>query len=159
MVTCQICSSELKSVRSLSRHIRDVHRVDSETYWNLSSVRPVCPCGNPTKFVNISLGYKNFCGHSCSARAWRAELKEDTGRFDSFRQKVAANMVKEWNARPENVRTEIFAKAANTNRSRISELSDEERIAKYNRTPPGFTNHSNGTGTPRRKKKRFASLN
>lgn len=47
-------------------------------------------------------------------------------------------MVKEWNARPENVRTEIFAKAANTNRSRISELSDEERIAKYNRNPTGF---------------------
>ena len=112
--------------------------MDSESYWNLTGVRPVCPCGNPTKFVNISLGYKNFCGHSCAAKAWRAEMKEDAGRFDSFRQKVSANMVKEWDARPENARSEIFAKAANTNRSRIAELSDEERAAKFSHNPAGF---------------------
>ncbi len=138
MVKCYICQRNLPSVRSLSAHIRNTHKIDSETYWNMNNVRPVCPCGELTKFKNITLGYESFCGHSCAAKEWRSAMKNDASKFDAFREKVSNNMMKVWSERSDETRREIFAKAGASNSKRLSRMTDFERREKCNHNPDGF---------------------
>lgn len=137
MTNCHICGADAKSVRSLSRHIRDVHKTNSETYWNMSNIRPICPRGSQTRFKNISVGYEDFCGHSCAAKDYRRKMKSDAAKFDSFRGKVSENMKRVWESRDEKEARGIFARAGETNRAKIATLTDEQRREKYNHNPGG----------------------
>lgn len=161
MINCEICSQEMKSVRSLSNHIRNSHKTNSENYWNMSNARPLCPCGNETKFKNITLGYESFCGHSCSAKAWRAEMKKDISIFDAFRDKVSTNMKKEWSDRSHETRREIFDKAGSSNSERLSRMTVSERREKCNHNPKGFYESIKGfwrSATDEEKARVYASI-
>lgn len=137
-VVCMCCGFMAGNFRRLSKHIRDQHGMNSETYWNLTNSRPKCHCGKETKFVNLSLGYKATCSHSCGAKVFRSNLSKDIEKSLAFRSKVATNMQNIWRERMVSGEAqEILERSANSNRKNIAELSDAERLKKYTHNPRG----------------------
>ena len=65
---CKICNRECKNPISLSKHIR-IHNISSEEYYRqFFAYNDKCKiCNKPTRFVSISIGYKDTCSNKCSA--------------------------------------------------------------------------------------------
>jgi hypothetical protein len=66
---CKICKKQCINVQSLSKHIRQTHKIEPEEYYlrYINSEKSKCiECGNFAIFIDINLGYKKFCSHKCS---------------------------------------------------------------------------------------------
>jgi len=75
MITCKLCEIEgiktnLKSISSLSNHIRFNHFDETNNnYYDLylkKDDEDKCYCGNNTKFISITKGYKKYCSKKCA---------------------------------------------------------------------------------------------
>jgi len=74
---CKICDKELKSLKSLSSHIR-VHNVSSKEYYDkyLKNDDGMCEtCGKTTSFNSITNGYCKYCSQKCSSNNKNVRLK------------------------------------------------------------------------------------
>ena len=142
MEVCKICSREFDSIRKLSRHLRDSHRVSLEEYdvkYN-SLAPPVClidGCENTTTWVGYGLGFTKFCFH-CSknnrseiARLNRLALKQDDVRFNAFREKVSNNMVNFHRTMSDEYRDNRLSNISVGLKRSIEQLSPEERKIRY----------------------------
>jgi len=68
MFKCEICGLESKSIRGLSVHISNGHKIKTEEYY-LKYINPEkgkCKtCGKNTRFNNLTHGYSKFCSIKC----------------------------------------------------------------------------------------------
>lgn len=66
---CQICNKEYISAKALSSHIRQCHKISSKEYYDTyirKENEGICLiCRRPTKFANLSIGYRNYCCIKC----------------------------------------------------------------------------------------------
>lgn len=76
---CEICNKEFKSYYALGAHIKN-HNMNSKDYYDLYLKQPnecICSnCGNHTRFVSISIGYKTTCSPKCSAISSQAKREQ-----------------------------------------------------------------------------------
>lgn len=68
MIQCCICNKECKDYKGLASHIRQIHKITSEKYYNkyLNKTNQIgyCKqCNKKVKFYNIKLGYAEYCIH------------------------------------------------------------------------------------------------
>ena len=91
---CKVCECSLKSFGSLSKHLRDQHKINPKEYYvEHCGVGSCAVCGKETKFVNINVGYKKTCSHKCGSILHRQELRNDPEKFEQFRERVTNNMI------------------------------------------------------------------
>jgi len=74
MITCEICGSKYKSLKSLSSHIR-VHGIKSKDYYDKYLKKEgegICvnhnivnECKKDTRFINMVVGYHKYCSTKC----------------------------------------------------------------------------------------------
>lgn len=71
MIQCKICGEECSNFKSLSRHLK-LHEISSQEYFDkyraaeMSNFGRCEVCGQPTKFLNLNLGYRRYCSKKCS---------------------------------------------------------------------------------------------
>ena len=66
---CAICKREFAKSNNLANHITRTHKIPIQQYYD-THIKGNCRCvvcGNPTTFVNLSVGYKKHCSTKCSA--------------------------------------------------------------------------------------------
>src|ERR1700733_3887195 len=100
--TCKICDSNLPSIRSLSKHIRDHHKsISIKKYYDLYCGGPgkCLVCGKITKFGDLGIGYKFYCSPKHACKHHRKTLKLDVEKFQNFREKVKINQKRIWQER------------------------------------------------------------
>lgn len=68
-IKCEICGKELFDRNRLGIHLTRTHRVNLKDYYDTylkQEKEGIClTCGKPTKFMNLSNGYRKFCCNSC----------------------------------------------------------------------------------------------
>lgn len=136
MVVCQICNRECKSIRSLSKHLRDLHKLKSKDYYDkfIATGTPVClVCRAPkVNFINLSSGYTTTCSHKCGGILHRKNLISDIAKDVAFRNKVAKNQTEIWENRRQNGECgRISKKISETLITKNSSLTDEEKKYKF----------------------------
>lgn len=136
MIDCGLCGIELRSIRSLSKHIRDRHQCNSKEYYDRfiqQGSAMCCVCDSEeVMFVNLSLGYKRTCSHKCGAKLHRQNLAADAEKNNAFREKVAANQSRIWKDREESGEAEeIRKRISQTISDNISLLTPEERSERF----------------------------
>lgn len=64
---CSVCTLKFKKHLNLSHHIRSVHKLSREQYYDkyLLKETNICVCGKKRKFNSIGLGYNKFCSKEC----------------------------------------------------------------------------------------------
>ena len=92
MIECKLCGTVCKSIRSLSKHLRDRHVGYSlRAYYDefiAESPAKCVVCGNAdVGFIGLTQGYNKTCGHKCGCTHHRAKLKNDPERHDEFVKK------------------------------------------------------------------------
>src|SRR5271165_410109 len=95
MIICQLCGKEQKSLMNLSKHLSNNHHFSPREYYDLYLKKDnenICEiCGEETKYHMFTKGYKRSCSGKCAAILHRKKLKEDSERFEKFRNKVSVN--------------------------------------------------------------------
>lgn len=104
---CEICNKEFKSYYALGAHIKS-HNMNSKDYYDLYLKQPnecICSnCGNHTRFVSISIGYKTTCSPKCSAISSQAKREQtnllrygtkNPAQCTVVRQKISATVKSE----------------------------------------------------------------
>lgn len=137
MKTCHICQKETKSIRSLSKHIRDNHKeISVKEYYDryLKKDNEGCCviCGKETSFINLGEGYKPTCCHKCGGIYHRRQLKNDDNKNTAFIEKVKANQARIWKERElTDEKKTIIEKVMSTIRVNIEHMSEEERKERF----------------------------
>ena len=71
-IVCEICGNKFKSRLAASCHIVNKHHINSKDYYDKYLKQEdecICEtCGKPTKFIQISKGYRRFCCNSCAQK-------------------------------------------------------------------------------------------
>lgn len=135
---CMVCGLDTTSRRSFSKHVRDKHCRFSKEYYDQYLRKEsdgVCiVCGEATKFLGLFEGYRITCNHTCGAIHFRKNLKEDNGKFQSFKEKVSANQASIWKNRElTGEKVSIIQKVAATTALINNGLTDKERAERYSR--------------------------
>ena len=91
MVECKICKETFDDLRSLTRHLKNDHKIDQKSYYDeylKTENEGICKnCGRETKFRRFDQGYRKYCCSECQriggVRAWRKTMNEkyDGGYF------------------------------------------------------------------------------
>jgi len=137
MLSCKICGILKENPAKLSKHIQINHKdIKTKDYYDIYLLKKdddLCLiCKSPTKYQNINLGYKKYCGHSCAAIHKRKLLKENDQKNEIFKEKVRNNMIKKWKEREiTGEKTKIIDKAKKTNKKIIQKLTKEERKKRF----------------------------
>jgi len=136
MIICAICQIECRTMRSLSKHIRDRHNCNSKEYYDryLTKEDAVCKvCGtNKVSFLTLTSGYAHTCSHTCGGILHRRNLASDQDRSDAFSEKVSRNQTKIWEDRIDtDGYRNICDKISKTVMSKNALLSLEELKQRY----------------------------
>lgn len=106
MCECKLCGKEQKSLRNLSKHLSNNHKYSPkeyyDTYLKKHNEDTCLICNKETKYYMFTEGYRTTCSKSCASKLYRKHLKNDTEKFEIFREKVAVNQEKIWADRKEN---------------------------------------------------------
>jgi hypothetical protein len=137
MPVCRICNIDKDNHRKLSKHIRDHHaeyrvRDYYDKFIKCNGDGYCSECASPTKFVNLSDGYRSSCGNVCAGIAKRRALKLDDEKYNNFCKKVAQNQLSIWKIRAiTGEKSAMLNKLHSNNREFAAKLSTEERIARF----------------------------
>lgn len=144
MMKCKICEHECDD-NKLSNHLWNKHRITSLRYIDefLGVSPPKCRfCENSAKLLDLSRGFHSICGSaSCesvlrseSAMISKSRLKQDSQRFNEFRNRTSRAVSKLW---AERVKTGedllIREKITKTRRETLNKMTDEQRIEFFKR--------------------------
>ena len=67
---CLLCNEIVNSARQLSNHIKNIHNISSQEYYDQIYGKGYCiECGKPTKFQNLTLGYYKRCSRGCANKS------------------------------------------------------------------------------------------
>lgn len=68
-LVCQICNQKCATIGGLASHISRTHHISSKEYYDnffKHTTDGICKtCGKPTNFLNLNVGYFDFCSNSC----------------------------------------------------------------------------------------------
>lgn len=80
---CLICNKKFIKQSGLSLHLKFLHKISSEEYFDkyFPDVNKICPCGNKKKFISIKHGYQKYCNGKCPQR----NKGENNPMFESTR--------------------------------------------------------------------------
>lgn len=85
MIVCKMCDMKFKSNRSLGIHIAHTHKMSTKSYYDLylkQDNEGKClneNCQKPTKFLNITKGYRKFCSkYCCNASEYHQTKMQNT---------------------------------------------------------------------------------
>jgi endogenous inhibitor of DNA gyrase (YacG/DUF329 family) len=69
-IICKICLKEFNNFRSLTQHIRFLHKITSKEYYlkYISGKNKCKICGKETKFKNINIGFNKYCSNKCQLK-------------------------------------------------------------------------------------------
>jgi len=128
---CFSCNLEMP-VNRLGHHIKEHGFYNSKEYYNHYVGQTFCLiCNKCTKFISPQFGYKEFCGHKCSAINMRKKLREDPIKFEKFRNKVSDN-VTNWHATMDlETKTQLKHNIQLGTANSISKMSIEDRKIKF----------------------------
>lgn len=130
MIECKICNNSFKSYGSLSKHLRDIHGINSKIYYDayfLPSNPNICRCGVLTEWHSISVGYKLHCSRKCAAENYREELKSDHIKFNQFTNKLSIIQKEVWEHRElTGEKSIIFDKVSETAKKTNALLTKQE---------------------------------
>jgi len=136
VIKCKICDLTVKTISSLSHHVRNKHSLDSKQYFNQyikTGQDGLCKiCNKETQWINLNKGYKPTCSHTCGGILHRQQLKQDNIKYATFTNKVTHNAKKIWHQRELNGQKQKIAnKISNTLKRKASELTVEQRRDRY----------------------------
>ena len=70
MIKCEICGREFKSHSGLSTHLKCKHDISAKDYYDARFKQKdegiCCVCGKPTRFLNVTEGYRKTCSQRCT---------------------------------------------------------------------------------------------
>ncbi len=70
MIKCEICGREFKRHCDLSLHLSHTHNLTAKEYYNRYFKQKdegiCCVCGKPTRFLNVTEGYRKTCSRKCT---------------------------------------------------------------------------------------------
>ena len=103
MVKCELCNRQFKSFTALSKHLSKIHHFDKQLYYNIyylkSPLDGFCKtCGKPTKFLDISRGYRDHCNIFCAQQDPDIISKIQT---DEAHQKISNSLKNTFKNNPE----------------------------------------------------------
>lgn len=135
MLNCGLCNSDLRSIRSLSKHIRDKHEWKSKEYYDvfIEPWKHACMiCGSAVEFINLSRGYRETCSHTCACTLHRKRLSADNERNTAFKEKISKSQTDVWKNRTESGESILLReKIGKTIATKMASLTPEERQQKY----------------------------
>jgi hypothetical protein len=123
-------------MRKLVCHVRHAYGLKSKEYFDKYIKKPAdgkcVVCGNPTKWNNITDGYRETCSHVCGCTYHRHLLKNNPAKYAKFLEKMSINKTKkveEWkeSGEWENIKKKI----SETLQEVMDSTSPEERKEKY----------------------------
>ena len=68
-MVCKICGKDLKSM--FPHHLKTKHNLEPKDYYDTyvePKIEHNCICGNPTSFINVQAGYRQFCCQDCARK-------------------------------------------------------------------------------------------
>jgi hypothetical protein len=102
---CKICGFETKSNNGFGSHIKQNHKMDTKSYYDLYVLDgniPKCKqCDSESSFFNIAKGYRDHCSKSCSKKfqpnavGWAYSRKEGYEPWNKGR-KMTEEYKKNW---------------------------------------------------------------
>lgn len=65
---CKICKRNCRDNRSLGIHIKSMHGMTTQEYYEtyIGPQLSCLTCGKPTKFINLTLGFRKHCCNKCA---------------------------------------------------------------------------------------------
>ncbi|MCK5018916.1 MAG: hypothetical protein KAS32_17775, partial [Candidatus Peribacteraceae bacterium] len=80
MIICKLCEKKIKSIKSLSIHLRKHKNITIEEYYNKFLKKgnndSCLVCRNKTKFISLSHGYNIYCSRNCSGNDAKNRIKK-----------------------------------------------------------------------------------
>lgn len=66
---CEICKNSYNTLAGLTNHILKTHKLKAKDYYDtyIGCEKTCLFCNKPTKFKNISFGYRLYCSKVCSS--------------------------------------------------------------------------------------------
>lgn len=133
---CALCDIRCKSISQLSKHIRFHHpEYTSQRYHDefMSTASASCViCGSSeVEFIGLGEGYTPTCGHSCAGIHHRANLRNDTVKYDKFISKLSSSVEDTWKNRSSEEKEEMRQKVSAAVKESMLLLTEEERKAKF----------------------------
>ena len=68
-IDCLECGQKIRSFLGFPKHLSCRHGLTTKAYYDKYLKKPeeeICSCGEQTAFLNINLGYREFCSHECA---------------------------------------------------------------------------------------------
>ena len=76
---CKICEFTSRTLGGLQSHISHTHKLSSKEYYDMyfkGDTEGVCPvCSNPTRYVNMRVGYLKHCSFKCNGNDLETQKK------------------------------------------------------------------------------------
>lgn len=102
MNECRICGRQFNTSRGLSFHIRQTHKITIQQYYDKfikeEEEGNCLQCSAPTKFLSLTLGYRQFCSVSCARSNEQTHLRARNTCLERYGNET-------YNNRDKNVRT------------------------------------------------------
>lgn len=101
---CQICEKDFKN-NVFALHIKKYHNIDAKLYYDTylepNTVHNCLRCNEPTKFVNVFVGYRHYCSQYCSRIATLEKTKKKYGvtnisQIDFVKDKCKKSIKQNW---------------------------------------------------------------
>lgn len=86
MINCKICEKMFNDYKQLGQHIKFTHKLSTQEYYNkYYLINNTCKlCGKPTKFINLNLGYRQYCSHKCQVTSPETIAKCKETKFNNY---------------------------------------------------------------------------
>ena len=94
MLICKICGKEYKNFFGLGTHISQGHKIHTKDYYDKylkkENEGKCLQCQKNTNFLNMNLGYFEFCSQLCSAKSDKVKIKKEVtlkkhGKYRGYR--------------------------------------------------------------------------
>ena len=101
-MVCKICGKDLKSM--FPHHLKTKHNLEPKDYYDTyvePKIEHNCICGNPTSFINVQTGYRQFCCQDCARKNALIKTKEKYGvsnisQVSTIKNKMKKSIKQNW---------------------------------------------------------------
>lgn len=130
-----VCGESFPKFINLIKHVNNKHKIKSKDYYDQyikDGTGGICSCGEPTKFINATKGYRKHCSKVCATTYNRAFLRSNEDKFSKFKNKVSSNMINEWSSRKsKGSDITIHDKIKKTQKENANLLTESEKVEKF----------------------------
>lgn len=128
---CRLCGRSCKNWVALAHHLRSHKEVSNQMYYDTflkgDNEGSCIICGKLTSYESLSAGYKTTCSSNCACTWHRQKLKNDTKKFERFREITSACVKDIWANREDIEKQAISERISEAIRSRNEKLTQQQR--------------------------------